>query len=117
MDKKNYAVYNPKKLKIKDLPIIYGFNNGGCIGMLSAQLIAEDGTCLGGHCCSSEGFMYGDLGIIKGYRKDRHEDFKKHYPKGYRMDFVSHGDVKAHDGLSNAIKLNEKLGEKAKQAK
>jgi hypothetical protein len=103
---KQYAVYNPNNQSVSDLPIIYGFNNGGRTGLLSAQLIAEDGTPLGGHACSSEGFMLGDLGILEGERTDRHEGFKKHYPNGYRMDFVSYDDVRSHEGLKKAFELN-----------
>ena len=102
------AVYNPKNKALDKLPVIYGFNNGGSSGMLSGQLIAEDGTVLGGHCCSSEGYMLGDLGIIEGCGNDRHETFKKHYPDGYRMDFVGYYEVRNHKGINKAIELNEK---------
>ena len=83
--------------------MIYGFNNGGSPGWFSGVLFAEDGTPLGGHICSHEGYMRGDLGIIEGYRPDRHEAFRQHYPDGYRMEFVSYGDVLSHPGLSAAI--------------
>lgn len=111
---KNYAIYNPKNKPINELPIIYGFNNGGSSGWYSAVLLAEDGTGLGGHCCSHEGYMKNDLGILKGTRPDRHKTFKKHYPNGYRMDFVSENNVKEHKGLDIAYKLNQKLAKKAK---
>ena len=108
MDTSKFEIYNPHNKKIEELPTIYGFNNGGSTGMLSAQLIAEDGTGLGGHCCSSEGFMYNDLGILEGTRPDRHEGFKKHYPNGYKMDFISYDEVQGHKKLNEAFKLNEK---------
>lgn len=104
---KNYAVYNPKNKPVNELPVIYGFNNGGGDGWYSGVLLAEDGTHLGGHTCSSEGYMYGDLGIIEGFRPDRHEGFRKHYPDGYRMDFVSADDVMTHTGLSAAYQKNQ----------
>lgn len=91
------SIFNPKDLPVEDLPIIYGFNNGGNPGMLDAVLMAEDGTYLGSHCCSSVAFMPGDLGIIEGTRPDRHKSFEKHYPNGYRMEFVL--DPKEHAGL------------------
>lgn len=47
--------------------------------------------------------MPGDLGIIEGARPDRHETFREHYPDGYRMEFVSYGDVLSHAGLSAAV--------------
>lgn len=111
MEGKGYAVFNPNSKPISELPIIYGFNNGGSPGWYSAQLLAEDGTGLGDHVCSSEGYMTHDLGILEGTRPDRHEGFRKHYPDGYRMDFIGEDEVKTHAGLEAAYKLNQ---EKAK---
>ena len=105
---KGYSAFNPQNKPLNELPVIYGFNNGGSSGWLSAVLIAEDGEGLGGHCCSDEGYMPHDLGVIDGSRPDRHETFQKHYPDGYRMDFVPYDDVKSHEGLSNAFSLNQK---------
>ncbi len=103
------AIYNPQDKPAKDLPVIYGFNNGGTPGWYSAILLAEDGTPLGEHLCSDEGYMPHDLGMLEGARPDRHEGFKKHYPDGYRMEFVSYGDVRGHPGLMAAIeKANAK---------
>ncbi len=96
---KNYAVYNPHGKPIEDLPIIYGFNNGGSPGWMHAALVAEDGEYLGSHVCSAEAYMPHDLGILSGSRPDRHETFRKHYPDGYRMDFVHH----SHAGLCAAV--------------
>lgn len=110
---KGYAVYNPHGREIGSLPVIYGFNNGGRPGWLYGQLIAEDGTDLGGHLCSHELYMPGDLGVLEGSRADRHEAFRSHYPDGYRMDFVSHGDVLSHPALTEAFKLNEAMREDA----
>lgn len=101
--RQKFAIFNPHNKPVEELPTIYGFNNGGSYGFMDACLIAEDGTPLGGHICSSEGFMYGDLGILSGYRSDRHETFRAHYPDGYRMDFVPYDDVKEHAGLNAAI--------------
>ncbi len=94
------AVYNPQNRPFDELPVIYGFNNGG-----HAVLIAGDGTVLGGHLCSSEGYMPHDLGVLEGARPDRHEGFQEHYPDGYRMEFVSYNDVKTHDKLLAAFVL------------
>lgn len=101
------AVHNPKGLPVETLPVIYGFNNGGSAGLLIGQLIAEDGEVLGSHCCSHEGYMPGDLGIVEGARPDRHEHFRTKYPDGYRMEFVSYDDVEKHEKLLAAIKLAE----------
>ena len=106
---RNVAVFNPHSKPVGELPVIYGFNNGGSSGWMSAVLIAEDGTNLGGHCCSSEAYMPADLGILEGTREDRHEGFKKHYPDGYRMEFVSYGDVPDHEKLNAAFVKNKAL--------
>ena len=104
---KGYAVHNPDGRSIEELPVIYGFNNGGPPGFVSAVLLAEDGTALGGHVCSSEGYMPHDLGILQGSRPDRHETFREHYPDGYRMDFVPAADVLTHPGLGAAYQRNQ----------
>ncbi len=113
---RNYAVYNPSDRDVNELPFIIGFNNGGDPGFMHAVLIAEDGTVLGGHMCSAEGYMYADLGILEDTRPDRHESFKAHYPDGYRMDFVKYADLKTHELLNKAIELNRLAGEADKEA-
>ncbi len=102
---KGWAVHNPLSKPVEELPVIYGFNNGGPSGLLHAVLIAEDGTQLGGHGCSHEGYMPHDLGILEGSRPDRHETFRQHYPDGYRMEFVGYKDYKTHDKLKAAVEL------------
>lgn len=101
----NVAVFNPHGKELVELPTIYGFNNGGRPGWMYAVLIAEDGTGLGAHQCSSEAYMPADLGILEGTRPDRHEDFQKHYPDGYKMEFVGYKDIGNHPGLTKAIEL------------
>jgi len=108
------AVFNPHEKNIGELPVIYGFNNGGSAGWLSAVLLAADGECLGSHCCSSEAYMPHDLGIIEGTREDRHETFREHYPDGYRMEFVSSDELEGHKEFNAAIAMaNAKAQEKA----
>lgn len=97
------AVFNPDNLPVEELPVIYGFNNGGPRGFMSACLIAEDGTGLGGHICSSEGYMPHDLGLVEGSRPDRHEKFRDYYPHGYRMAWVPYNEVRGCAGLMAAI--------------
>lgn len=107
MEGRKRAVFNPHNKPLEELPVIYGFNNGGSHGWYSAVAIAEDGTCLGGHCCSHEGYMENDLGILEGTRPDRHaQDYKKHYPDGYRMDFVPSDEVPTHEALNRAFERN-----------
>lgn len=104
---RNFAVFNPHNKPIDELPVIYGFNNGGAPGFYYGTLLAQDGEPMGGHVCSSEGFMYGDLGIYEGSRPDRHEGFQKHYPDGYRMDFVPYESVGKHAGLEAAFAAHD----------
>ena len=105
------AVYNPKGLPVAELPFIYGFNNGGSSGWYSAQLISQDGHWLGSHTCSEEGYMPADLGVLEGTRPDRHEDFQKHYPDGYRMVFVPYHRVRENDGLMAAVAAADSVTE------
>lgn len=101
------AVFNPHGKPVEELPVIYGFNNGGAPGFMSAVLIAQDGQALGGHLCSNEYYMPGDLGVLEGSRPDRHEGFREHYPDGYRMEFIGYDDVRNHAGLSAALEANK----------
>lgn len=111
------AVFNPNDAPIDSLPFIYGFNNGGSIGMLHAVAISEDGEHLGSHLCSDECYMPHDLGILEGTRPDRHEkDYRPHYPNGYRMAFVSYADVGGHEGIQRAMcLLREKQAKEGEQ--
>lgn len=104
---KPLAFYNPHERPVEELPIIYGFNNGGRPGWLIGQLLAEDGTGLGGHICSSEAYMPHDLGCLEGARPDRHEEFRTHYPDGYRMVFVGASESETHPGIEAAYKKNQ----------
>lgn len=103
---KGYSVFNPHNKPLEELPVIWGFNNGGSPGWYSAVLISDDGECLGSHVCSAEGYMTHDLGILEGARPDRHKTFRKHYPDGYRMDFVPYPEN--HAGLETAIANNRR---------
>ena len=105
---KGYAVFNPHNKPVDELPFIYGFNNGGSRGWMQAVLVSQDGKWLGGHTCSAESYMPHDLGVVEGSRPDRHEEFRKHYPDGYRMDFVGHAEYAKHDVLKAACELASK---------
>lgn len=110
-----FAAYNPENKPFKDLPVIYGFNNGGVGGFLQAVLLAEDGSVVGGHLCSDEAFMPGDLGCLAGSRPDRHEGFRLKYPGGYRMEFVHSSKFKSHKPLNDLInRLQEKINQQIK---
>ena len=98
------VILNPHDKPVDELPVIMGFNKGGAGGFLSAVLITEDGHCVGGHCCSSESYMPHDLGIIEGgFEK---EGCNKHYPDGFRMEWVPTDDIKDHVKLNKAFDLS-----------
>ena len=101
------VVHNPHNKPVDELPVIFGFNNGGSPGWLDAVLIAEDGAVLGGHCCSHEGYMPHDLGILESTRPDLHETFREHYPDGYRMQFVGYSDLKKCAPLNAAFEKHD----------
>jgi hypothetical protein len=110
LEGRGWTVFNPNSKPLEELPVIYGFNNGGSPGWYSAVAISEDGHCLGGHLCSHEGYMEHDLGILEGAREDRHEkSYRKHYPGGYRMEFVSSQDIPDHAALNKAFDLNKAM--------
>lgn len=96
------VVYNPNNTPVSGLPVIYGFNNGGRGNDWLGCLIAEDGTPLGSHVCSHEAWMLHDLGI-ENANSTRHSDFKKHYPDGYRMEFVTYDAVGHHPVLKGLL--------------
>ena len=103
------AVYNPHNKPVDHLPFIYGFNNGGSPGWYEGVIIAESGHYLGGHICSSEGHMLADLGILEGTKPDRHNEFRAHYPDGYRMVFIPKSEAGSHAGLLAVIERNQAL--------
>jgi hypothetical protein len=100
------VIYNPNNVDAAILPEILCFSNAGG-GDGPAYAMAEDGTVLGSHWCSHEGFVPGDLGVIEGRRDDRHETYQQHYPNGYRMEFVRAEDIDGHAKLQSAFKLNQ----------
>lgn len=110
-DDNGYVVYNPHGKALDELPLIYAFSNvrGGGDGICYAM--AQDGTVLGEHFCSNEGYAPHDLGVIQGAREDRHEYYRKHYAEGYRMDFIRSDQVESHEGLRAAFALNQQTGE------
>jgi hypothetical protein len=106
MEGRKLASYNPHNKPIEELPIIFGFRNGGSEGWMQALAISQDGKVLGGHVCSSEGYMPHDLGILEGTREDRHtNDYQKHYPGGYRMRFIPSSEIETTPELLAALEL------------
>ena len=88
----------------KEKKKIYCFNNGGSLGFMSAVAIAEDGTCVGRHCCSHEAYMQHDLGIGSDWK---HDGYDKHYGEGnWELEWVPTNNIESHDGLQEAFRLN-----------
>ena len=113
---KGFAVFNPHNKPLEDLPVIYGFNAGGdhkpgyVYGNYLAVAIAQDGTQVGSHGCSAEAYMPSDLCCIGNAEESfRHKDYVKHYPEGYRMEFVSSDQKDSHEGLQEALKKHQEL--------
>lgn len=102
-------IHNPHNKPIEELPYVIGFNNGGASGWYEAIVIAEDGTVLGSHICSHESYMKFDLGILENSRPDRHVDFEKHYPDGYKTIFIPESKLKTDELFKKVIaSANEK---------
>lgn len=115
MEGRNRAVYNPNNKPLEELPTIYGFNNGGSAGCYQALSVSDDGHFLGSHICSHECYMPNDLGILEGAREDRHlESYQKHYPDGYKMEFVGYSYVNSHECLLAALIKAKELNEEMK---
>lgn len=118
MEGKQEVTYNPHSKPLEELPRILCFNNGGSRDWYHAVAIAEDGTCLGQHVCSSEGYMKHDLGVLEGTRLDRHEEsYSKHYPDGYVMEWVPSNEIRTNEKLMKAFDLNKLKHQEAEGSK
>lgn len=93
-------------------PKIFAFSNvrGGDV---QAYGMAEDGTILADHWCSNEAWVPNDLGVTSGRK---HEEYRKHYPDGFEVEFVLASEVLTHAGLKRAFELNQQQAGAAKLA-
>lgn len=87
-------------------PKIFVFSSSPTGGEGPCYALAEDGTCLGSHWCSNEGWAKFDLGVEPGTRPDRHKDYAEHYPDGYEMEFIPAKNWEEHEAFSIAFKKN-----------
>lgn len=94
-------------------PKIFAFSNTVNGGDGEALAMAEDGTVLGWHLCSSEAWVSHDLGVTTRFH---HDEYKAHYPNGFEMEFIEAADIDSHAGLQAASVLNKKQGEAARAA-
>lgn len=100
------VVHNPLLLAAELLPVIYCFSGVTDGGAGEAYALAQDGTCLGVHYCSRPEYAGQDLGAFPGWRVDRHEKYRAHFPNGYRFEIVAPGGVRSHPGVTRARELN-----------
>lgn len=84
------------------VPTIYCFLNGGSPGWYNVLAIAEDGSALAGHVCSSPAFFLHDIGIESDWK---HEHYRAHYPDGYRLEWVERDEIDGHEALQRAFAL------------
>ena len=71
-----------------------------------AFALAEDGTWLGGHLCSNPSWIRHDMGFDSDWH---HEDYNKHYPEGYILEFIDLKDLDTHEGYQKAFALNQEM--------
>lgn len=87
-------------------PTIYGFLNGGSHEWWNVIAIAEDGTELAAHTCSSSAYFKHDLGFDDSNWK--HDKYDAHYPDGWKLEWVERDDIAAGahpEGLKRAFEL------------
>lgn len=68
-----------------------------------AIAMAEDGTCLVCHLCSSLEYVSHDLGVTSTW----HHTAYAAYCGDYELELIPADKMKTHEGLAKALKLNE----------
>jgi hypothetical protein len=92
-------------------PKIYCFiNSGKGTDWVTALALAEDGHCLASHDSSCDAWAHHDIGHTSDWK---HEEYRKHYPDGYEVEWVE--DPRAHAGLAAAYAKNQELAKAAAQ--
>lgn len=79
------------------------------LGVIPVAL-AEDGTLLAQHVCSSEAFISHDMGITSEWK---HDAYNEHYPEGWELEYIK--DVEAELDEDSPNKLFKKAIEKARK--
>jgi hypothetical protein len=72
-------------------------------GDVYAQAIAEDGTGLGGHLSSNKEWAKHDIGLTSNWH---HDEYRKHYPGGYEVEWIDQENLSTHIGFQRAVYLN-----------
>jgi hypothetical protein len=107
-------------------PVIFCFiNSGKGSDWVQVVAMAEDGACLGQHISSSDRFAVLDSGFAEapdvsvvpmewGPNLAKRENFEKHYPDGYDLEWVD--DPAHHAGLLAAYELNQQQADHSERA-
>ncbi len=80
-------------------------------GDVIGYALAEDGHCIGQHLSSNFMFSQHDMGLTSDWK---HDNYDKHYPEGYDLEWINEEDLDNHQGWLDAIKLNKELAAKEK---
>lgn len=99
----------------KQLPKIFVWCNGCSPQWHNASAITEDGFGIGGHVCSSHGFIAHDMGVDKdGWKRDI---YAKYYPDGFEVEYVDKEEIRNHPGLTAALDKNQAMTKKEHEKK
>lgn len=71
--------------------------------------VAEDGHCIGQHLSSNVMFSQHDMGFTSDWK---HDNYSKHYPDGYELEWIDEENLNNHQGWLDALKLNKELAKK-----
>ena len=93
-------------------PRIFCFINSHAPENYYVLAMAEDGNVLGSHLSSSPMWARHDIGLDSEWK---HDEYGKHYPNGYELEWVD--NPRTHAGLQAAYALNQELGRKAKEGR
>lgn len=98
-------IFNPHKKPEGELPVIYGFNNGGPTGRMNACLLAQDGSVIGSYMVAHESYIVHDLCLFGEENQGRLHACKLHYQGGFRFAYVGYEDAakEACIGLRDAM--------------
>lgn len=82
------------------LPEIYVFQSSEGDTYIGGKAIAEDGSYVASHSSSDETWLRHDLGVTSDWY---HDDYRKHYPHGFRVVWVAPAEVPTHAGIQAAF--------------
>ncbi len=80
-------------------------------GDVIGYALTEDGHCIGQHLSSNMFYSKHDMGLTSDWK---HDNYSKHYPDGFELEWINEEDLDNHQGWLDALKLNKELAEKEK---